>query len=184
MACKHYPKFMPKPLSSFEVASDCVVSLRYHDDQTFLASARAVAGLVPVQDYPKIKRSLKVRRDYINKHLPSWAKVVVVVTAMAVVSTGAVQATRLLTERFWNPPQAQPSRATDGLKLETERRLIVVPPSAPSQGEVSSGGTAPSAPPANPRAQANYRSDQVRTGSPQASVRGLIHRAQKLLQIK
>lgn len=172
---------MPKPLSSFQVASDCVVSLRYHDDQTFLASARAVSGLVPGHDYRKIKRSLKLRQDYINKHLPSWAKVLIVVVAIAVVSTGAVEAARLLTERFWGPPDATTTQGHDGLKLETERSLIVVPPARSNQGTVTSNSASGAAAKSLPN-HATLKSEPAQPQDFQSSARGQIRGSQKLLR--
>ncbi len=69
-------------LNSYSIESDDAVLLKFSDGRSQRASVKELPKLLSKNDLKKIQSALKLRAHYIEKHLPHWLKIAVLLALL------------------------------------------------------------------------------------------------------
>jgi hypothetical protein len=95
-------------LQSYSIQGESVVLLHFHDNRRLLVEVEDLHHVVNVEDLLKIHEALRLRAQFINKSLPTWAKVVIGMALVGGLGYQAVQMSGRVYQRYAAPPARQP----------------------------------------------------------------------------
>jgi hypothetical protein len=124
-------------LSNYSIESDEVVLLQFSDGQNHRAQVKELPKLLGKEDLRKIQSALKLRANYINKHLPNWLKVVILIVLVGPFSGEVTKAARVVEQYvhqhiLLNPPRPN---AVERKELDNRAQTLTQPSGAPSSAK-------------------------------------------------
>lgn len=127
-------------LANFSVEDNDKVLLKFQDGRERLASIDELHKHVSGADHQRIRKALKLRADYVRKHLPPWAKVIMIAVLVGFLGAGMTKAATIVIhhlEPTSQPATAQTSQPQSTSKVQSKSRakaqLKVAPPPVSTQ---------------------------------------------------
>src|SRR5882672_6975365 len=112
-------------LANYSIETDQTVLLSFKDGRNIRAAITNLPRLLPPRDVEKVMRALKLRHDFITRHMPKAAALIVATGLLALLVAGGGALAQLWTRR--TEPEPAPPHST--LVRSIERPSPEVTPS-------------------------------------------------------